>query len=365
MRIRLIQIAALLALVAVTAYGPATARVAGAGETAASLSSIGPLTFAADGTLYAADPQAAAIYAFDLGASATGGAPGTANVAGLDQKVAAMLGTAANEVQITDLAVHPKTHNSFVAVMRGQGAAAKPALFRVDGAGKIELLPSESLKGTSVTLPNPPAATSGARNNRSQSITKLAVSNGRVWVAGLSNEEFASKLWSVAYPFTKADAGTSVEIYHGNHQMLETRSPVYAFIPYSINNQPYIIGAYLCTPLVKFPVASLTPGAKFRGTTIAELGAGNRPIDMILYQKNGKEFLLMSNTSRGVMKIPTEGFATATPITTPVTSETGGIAYEKVTTMTGIQQLDKLDATHSIVIAQAAGGLNLTAVDLP
>jgi len=216
-----------------------------------------------------------------------------------------------------------------------------------------------------VTLPNPPAATAGARNNRAQSITKLAVSNGRVWVAGLSNEEFASKLWSVAYPFTKADAGTSVEIYHGNHQMLETRSPVYAFIPYSINNQPYIIGAYLCTPLVKFPVASLTPGAKFRGTTIAELGAGNRPIDMILYQKNGKEFLLMSNTSRGVMKIPTEGFATATPITTPVTSETGGIAYEKVTTMTGIQQLDKLDATHSIVIAQAAGGLNLTAVDLP
>ena len=364
MRNRMIQFAAVLALVAVSAYGPATARV-GAVETSPSWSSIGPLTFAPDGTLYAADPQAATIFALDLGASASGGAPGTASVAGIDQKIAAMLGTDAKEIAITDLAVHPKTHNSFVAVMRGQGAAAKPALFRVDGAGKIELLPSESLKGTSVTLPNPPAATSGARNNRSQSITKLAVSNGRVWVAGLSNEEFASKLWSVAYPFTKADAGTSVEIYHGNHQMLETRSPVYAFIPYSINNQPYIIGAYLCTPLVKFPVASLTPGAKFRGTTIAELGAGNRPIDMILYQKNGKEFLLMSNTSRGVMKIPTEGFATATPITTPVTSETGGIAYEKVTTMTGIQQLDKLDATHSIVIAQAAGGLNLTAVDLP
>ena len=33
--------------------------------------------------------------------------------------------------------------------------------------------------------------------------------------------------------------------------------------------------------------------------------------------------------------------------------------------MTGIQQLDKLDATHSVVIAQVAGGLNLSAVDLP
>jgi hypothetical protein len=365
MRTRLVQIAALVALVAATAYGPATARVDGAGATAASLTSIGPLTFGPDGTLYAADPVAATIYALDLGAAATGGAEGTANVTGLDQKLAAMLGTAASEVQVTDLAVHPKTHNSFVSVMRGQGADAKPALFRIDGAGKVALLPPDSLKGTSVTLPNPSVPTAGARNIRSQSITKLAFSNGRVWVAGLSNEEFASKLWSVAYPFSKADAGTSVEIYHGNHQQLETRSPVYAFIPYSINNQPYIIGAYLCTPLVKFPVSSLTPGAKFRGTTIAELGAGNRPIDMILYQKNGKEFLLMSNTSRGVMKIPTEGFATATPITAPVTAETAGVGYEKIASMTGIQQLDKLDATHSVVIAQAGTGLNLSAVDLP
>src|SRR5439155_4268244 len=63
MRTRLVQIAALLALVALTAYGPATARVDGAGETAASLSSVGPLTFAPDGTLYAADPLAASIYA--------------------------------------------------------------------------------------------------------------------------------------------------------------------------------------------------------------------------------------------------------------------------------------------------------------
>ena len=88
---------------------------------------------------------------------------------------------------------------------------------------------------------------------------------------------------------------------------------MYAFVPYTIDNQPYIIGGYLCTPLVKFPVSALldtTPAAKpYRGTTIGEFGAGSRPIDMILYKKNGKDFLLMSNTNRGVMKIPTEGFA--------------------------------------------------------
>ena len=84
-----------------------------------------------------------------------------------------------------------------------------------------------------------------------------------------------------------------------------------------------------------------------RGTTIAELGAGNRPIDMVLYKKDGNEYLLMSNTSRGVMKIPTKDFATAAGITTPIQG-TAGIAYETVKSMTGIQQLDLLDADHSI-----------------
>src|SRR4029077_4131688 len=116
---------------------------------------------------------------------------------------------------------------------------------------------SESLKSTSVTLPNPAASSANGRNNRSQSITKLAFSNGRVWVAGLSNEEFASKLWSVAYPFAKADAGTSVEIYHGNHQQLETRAPVMTFLPYRVANQSMIIAAYTCTPLVKFSIDAL------------------------------------------------------------------------------------------------------------
>jgi hypothetical protein len=86
---------------------------------------------------------------------------------------------------------------------------------------------------------------------------------------------------------------------------------------------------------------------------------------MILYKKNGKDFLLMSNTNRGVMKIPTEGFATAAPITTPVTSETGGVPFEKVTAMTGVLQLDLLDATHSVVLAGTATALNLRAVELP
>ena len=117
---------------------------------------------------------------------------------------------------------------------------------------------------------------------------------------------------------------------------------------------------------MKFPIADLKPGDKVRGTTIAEFGAGNRVLDMIVYRKGGQEFLLTANNSRGVMKIPTNTFASATPITTPVETETGGVPFEKVTSMTGIEQLDKLDDSNSIVIARAAaGGVNLQVVPLP
>jgi hypothetical protein len=367
-----VKIAALLAFVGFTAAAPRVATLAPGAPGAAAvagpqLQSIGPLAFGPNGVLYAADSLAGKIYALDLGETANGGAPGTANVANITQKIAAMLGTDALQINVTDLAVDARTHNSFVSIMRGQGPAARPALLRVDGAGKITTIDTGSLQSTSVDLPNLPANAEG-RNQRAQAITQVKYANGRVWASGLSNEEFASKLWSVAYPFTKADAGTSVEIYHGNHQQLETRAPMYAFIPYTIGNEPYVIGAYLCTPLVKFPVSALKPtaGKPYRGTTIGEFGAGSRPIDMILYKKNGREFLLMANTTRGVMKIPTDGFATAAPITMPVTSETAGVPFEKVTSMARVEQLDLLDATHSVVLTGSnATGLDLRAFELP
>jgi len=142
---------------------------------------------------------------------------------------------------------------------------------------------------------------------------------------------------------------------------------MYAFVPYTVNNQPFIIGAYTCTPLVKFPVADLKPnsGSKYRGQTIAELGAGNRPIDMIVYKKGGKDFILMANTSRGVMKIATDLIATAKVITTPSNQETAGVPYESIKSMQGVQQLDLLDASHSIVIEGQTAALNLQAVELP
>ncbi len=367
--VRLALLVSVLAIVAVLTGGSTAAApqpAAPSSAAAAPFQSIGPLTFGPEGVLFAADREAAVIYALELGSAASGGAPGTKGIDAIDQQIAAMLGTDVREIAITDLAVHPKSRNAFISLMRGQGASAKPVLLRVDGAGKIEVVDLAKLKSSKVALPNAPIASTAARNNpRRDSITDMAYQDGRLYVAGLSNEEFASKLRSVAYPFTAADNGVSVEIFHGAHGQFETRSPVYTFVPYKVGSEASLIAGYLCTPLVKFPVSSLKPGGKVMGTTIAELGNGNRPLDMIVYKKDGRDFLLMSNTSRGVMKIPTDRFATEPGIKTPIAGK-AGIAYETIQTMKDVEQLDLLNETQSIVLARStAGALNLQPVALP
>ena len=353
----------LAVVVAVAATGWTLARPAAAPQQAAAApQSLSVLAFGPTGVLFAADPQAATIYALELGPQAAGKS-GAADVAAIDQKIAALLGTDAAAISIKDLVIHPVSKNAYLSVMRGTGADAKPVLLRVDGDGKLTIVSLDGVKSSKVSLTNPPAA-DGARNQRADAITDMAFVNGRLVVAGLSNEEFASKLRSIPYPFAAADPGTSVEIFHGNHGQLETRSPVNTFIPYTINNKQYLIASYTCTPLVRFSLDSLN-GSKVVGTTIAELGNRNRPLDMFVYKKDGREFVLMSNNSRGVMKIPTDAFGTAAPITEPVKSETGGIAYEKVASMTGIEQMDQLDAQRSIVLSRTPAGLNLAAVPLP
>ena len=378
---------ALLVVLAIATSGASAAvtstATTGSGPT---FKFIGTLAFGPDGVLFAADSQDVSITAVQLGKEAAGGVSGTKDIPAIDEKIAALLGTDAKSLRITDMVVNPKTRNTFISVMRGQGAGATPALLRVDGAGKIDVVAMNQLRYSKIALPNaPPEVTPLVVNGRSnpvanypdkvdpkgtlgvQTITHMAYIDGKLYVAGLSNEEFASKLRVIPYPFKTADDGTSVEIYHGSHGQLETFSPVYTFVPYTIDGEPSIVASYLCTPLVKFPVSSLKPGNKVRGTTIAEFGNRNRPVDMIVYQKNGQDFILMSNNVRGVMKVPTSPFGKASAITSAVPdSGTAGVPFETVSSLKGVQQLDRLDQTHALLLVQsAANALNLEAVALP
>ena len=207
-----------IVLVVLTSWVPSSARgVAETGQGPA-LTSIGPLTFGADGTLFAADNQAAAVFGTRSRRAGQRRRTGHQDIDNIDQKIAAMLGTGAGEISITDLIVHPRSHNTFVSVMRGQGSGAAPALLRVDGAGTIDVISMQSMKFSKLELPNAPTANPNDRRNaRSSAITDMAFSDGKLWIAGLSSEEFSSKLRSVPYPFNAIDRGTSVEIFHGNH----------------------------------------------------------------------------------------------------------------------------------------------------
>jgi hypothetical protein len=328
------------------------------------LKSAGPLAFGPDGVLFIGDPQGAAVFAIDTGdrtASKTADRP---KVEGIDDKIASMVGIDSKQLLLNDVAVNPISSNTYISASRGKGPDAAPLLFRVDRSGKIDAIELKDIKFSKATLPNPVAE----GKSRLDAITHLAFVKNRVYIAGLSNEDFSSNLRSIAFPFEEADKGSSVQIFHGSHGQLETKSPVRTFVEYDVGKEPDILAAYTCTPLVKIPVSDLKPGQLVKGATIAELGAHNRPLDMIVYQKGGKDYLLMANSARGVMKVSLEGVADAKPITTPVKIDTtAGLAYEMIESLKGVEQLDVFDKDHALIVYRAAkdGPATLDTIELP
>jgi hypothetical protein len=362
-----------LAMLAVLplAYGTAVGadeEIKGLSRGKPEILSAGPLAFGERGLLFAADPIAAALWAIDTADRPAKRAEGKIDVEGIDAKVAALLGTTAAEIAIQDLAVNPASGSAYLSVARGRGADAKPAIVKVAAGGKLSLLDVSNVAFAKSELPNPPALDAVDRRNsrlRLESITDIAYMEGKVLVAGLSNEEFASTLRTVPFPFGEVAKGTSVEIYHGAHGALETRSPIRTFAPFWIGGEPHLLAAYTCTPLVSFPLKKLTPGVHLKGVTIAELGNRNRPLDMIVYEKNGKKFLLLANNSRGVMQISTDALDKAEPISARVEG-TKGQPYETVAGWTGIEQLDQFDSSRAAIIRRdESGSFHLETRDLP
>jgi hypothetical protein len=362
-------LAASLGLALLAGAASAANWTAGMTEGKVALKSAGPITFGPDGILFIADTKSAAIVAIATG-DTKAGAGKAVKVDGINTKVAALLGTAADQILIADLAVNPASQTPYLAVTRGRGAGATPVLVRVKGDGSLEVVSLDKVKHARAELPDAPVEGvqgDGKKqsNPRQESITDLAFLEDRVLVAGLSNEEFSSTLRAIPFPFQKIANGTSVEIYHGAHGKFETRSPIRTFVPFMVGKEPQLLAAYTCTPLVQFPISELKPGAKIKGKTIAELGNRNRPLDMIVYKKDGKDWLLLANSARGVMKITTDDMVNAESITTPVPG-IKGTKYETIEAWKGVEQLDKLDANNALVIRKGEGdALNLESLPLP
>src|SRR3954451_13728172 len=332
------------------------------------LKSAGPLAFGPDGILFVGDTRGATLFAIDTADRTPAAEKAEINIKDLGAKVASLLGTDPKQVMINDLAVNPASGRAYLAVSRGRGPDAAPVILRTAGDGKLEELSLEGVRFAKTEIPNAPAPTVMQKGQplRNDSITDLAYVDGRVFIAGLSNEEFSSRLMAIPFPFTDSVDGAAIEIYHGAHGRIETKSPVRTFVAYQIKGEPYLMAAYTCTPLVKVPVSELKAGAHVKGKTIAELGNRNRPLDMVVYQKGGKDYLLMPNSARGMMKITTEGADSTEPITTPVTGGgRKGLPYESIEDLKDVVQLDLLDKSHALVLRDDKGTLNLETVALP
>jgi len=335
------------------------------------LKSAGPLAFGPDGILFIGDTKAAAVVAIDTGDTSGDPAKVDVNIEGLGEKVAKTLGVKPQAVAINDLAVNPASGNIYLSVAQG-GAEGGAAIVRIDAAGKLAQVPLENVAHGKVALPNPPAdkvAGEGRRrrNRRSESITDLAYSDSKVIVSGLADGEAPSTVREIAFPFDKAGQGTSIEIYHGAHGRVEDYAPARTFVPFNIQGEPHLLAGFTCTPLVKFPIQRLKPGKKLRGTTVAELGNRNRPLDMIVYKQKGQEYLLLANSNRGVMKISTYDIEREEGITERVGGgKTSGQPYETIKELQGVVQLDRLTDERGVIITQDESGvLNLKTIKLP
>jgi hypothetical protein len=278
-----------------------------ASASAADVKSISRLAAGPDNILFIADWKAARVHAITLPAAPQKPAGAVFNVLDLEERLSRQVGGA--RVTVEDMVVRPGTAEVYVAV--SYGAAKTPALIAVTSDKKTRRIDLKAAASTSIALRNAPTTDYKfwkETPERSFTVTDMKWRDGELFVAGLSNQDFASTLRRVGYPFGAQQSLTSVEIYHAGHNLIETRAPIRAMSFATWGGKSYLVAAYTCTPLVIIPLDELKDGAHVRGKTVAELGYGNTPADMISYTKtdHGKteDFLLLVNFDRVSNIIP-------------------------------------------------------------
>lgn len=354
------------------------------------LLSAGPVLFApevsADGgtVLFAADVARATIFAFELPAEAPAAEGDAVNVDQLGTKLASLLGVESDDVVIRGMTVHPVSHAVYLSVARGRGAEAGPALVRVGTDGELTVVELDDLPVTSFELDDAPAddderkdawldgtdASSQSREihgvtltfaqvpARRSTITGLAWVDGTLFVAGLSNEEFSSRLRQLSYPFDGSATETSVEIFHVDHGKYETHSPIRALT--SFDGGASILASYTCTPLAQFSVDQLRGDGLVRGRTVAELGPMNQPFSIVSYDRDGEEFLLVSNTRHPLLKIAAAAVSSQGPLSVPMSEpdHSLGVPREELS-YPGITWMASLDRGSVVAVQREDGNVRL------
>ena len=337
------------------------------------LQSIGVMAFGPDATLYVADSRAGAVYAIDPGEGGRDTSTTGLRIKGIDAQIAAAVGASASDIRVRDMVAHPATQSVYLSVTKGRGDGATPLLVRVTKRDqRVSVVPLDAIRHARIALPDAMSRDTTMPWEgvpRSFTMTHLAATDGELLVAGLSSQEFKSTLRRVPLPFGQQVVTTKVEIYHTSHDRFETASPIESMLPVTLGGRPLVLASYTCSPLVIFERDALRGDGVVRGRTVAELGGGNRPFDMITYRspKDGKPYLMIANSDRTLMRFDLEALAAAPAMTTSVKQayQPAGVPYLPVASF-GVLQLDAFNARNVIVLQRNAadGSLDLATVGL-
>jgi hypothetical protein len=323
----------------------------------ADVKSISALAFGPDGVLFIGDSKSAAVFALDTKDNQKVEKAAPVDLKKFDKMIAGALGTTIENVAIQDLVVNPLSKKIYCGVQLADGT---PVLLKIEGE-KLTTVPLKDISYSVVAINNAPAEDAKDQRGRPLrvwSISDLGFADGKLFVTGLSNQEFSSTFRSIPFPFTKQQDQSSLEIYHAAHQQYETFAPIKTFTTATLGGKKYLVASYTCTPLVLFPLEDLKPGVHVKGRTIAEMGSGNTPVDMITMSKGGETFLIMSNTSRPMFKVKYKDIeAFQGNITTPVEEmfATAGVNFIQFP-FTNVLQLDKLDESQFVILQRRSNG---------
>ena len=331
------------------------------------IKSVGPLAFGPEGILFIGDNVGAAIFAVDVGDSGGGSPPEAVSLDNFDTSLASYLGCSRDDVAILDMAVHPTSGNLYFSVMRGSGDAAVPVIIKVSEAGAISDVSLENVAFAQTVIEDAadeddPRLVTRVKL-RTVTVTDMSYVDGLLLVAGTSNEEFSSTLRRIPFPFNGDVKSNSLEIFHVSHGQYETAAPIRAFVPYQGNTS--ILASYTCTPVVQFSLANLEPGKQAKGRTVAELGAHNRPLDLVSYEHDGREYLLVCNDRHPLFKIACKDIDGQGALTVPDDSldenpadpVTPGVGVPRqLLPHPGVKRMANLNGSGVLMLQQDEGG---------
>lgn len=326
------------------------------------LKSLTSIAFSKDGVLFLADPLGMKICALNE-KQTNSERSRNLEVPNIDEKLAALLGVSTKDIKIEDMAVNPTSQEVYFAVTR-RGGDLQPAVIKVDKQGKLSPINLTNVSYYETSLTDVPSKSPHQYFPLTSAITDMAFIDGELYVSGLSGEEFSSKLRRIPYPFTNKTTAVQLEIFHPSHDRFETNSPIETFLPFSVNGKMHIVAGYGCAPLAKFPLTEVRAKEQLRGVTVAELGGGNRPLDMIAFNDDGVDYLLIANSDRTLMQISSEDLnkqeAVVKGATRVAPYESSGVKYLSIAEV-GITQLDDFTDQSYLVVQRNMddGSLNL------